>query len=107
MLHTQEIRRNTNELELADRLYHEAFPENEQIPMSFLLFYLAHGYRNANYRMIHASEGYEVLSKGEELIPYEFLLLFKKYLGWMLYLFFKPKLVLSQSVSSAPNTGIS
>lgn len=194
MLQIRTIRKNSRKAELADRLYRQAFPENERIPMSFLLhkakkdfvdflafydadefigfaymishnditlvqylaiapshrskgyggavlhlisekyrgnrlvlnieetgiaaenadqrskrkrFYLAHGYQNANYRMIHASEGYEVLVKGEELIPYEVLLLFKKYLGWMLYPFLKPKLVLSPSVSSSPNTSTS
>jgi len=191
MLQIRTVRKNSRKAELADRLYQQAFPESERIPMSFLLrkakkdfvdflafydadefigfaymishnditfvqylaidpsrrskgyggavlslisekyrgnrlvlnieetgvaaenaeqrakrkrFYLNHGYRNAQYRMVHGSEGYEVLIKGDELIPYELLRVFKTYMGRLMYLFFKPKLIPINAVSAMTRT---
>jgi len=67
-------------------------------------FYLNHGYRNAQYRMVHGAESYEVLVKGDEPIPYEFLRVFKIYMGRLAYLFFKPELIPISSVSPTSQT---
>lgn len=64
-------------------------------------FYLSNGYRNADYRLIHAKDRYEVLAKGEAPIPYEFLQLFKRFIGPLMYIFFKPRLVPCQEKGPA------
>ncbi|OAB25498.1 hypothetical protein PMSD_27480 [Paenibacillus macquariensis subsp. defensor] len=54
-------------------------------------FYLRNGYRNASFNIIEYGHLYEVLVHGSDVTIEEYRILFKKFTGSVISLFFKPR----------------